>query len=114
MLRAYVTPTDHSDFDRPRRRRRGPKSPSLAARRLSVSLAARRLRASSAQADSIPCLCFASAAAGEAMNFNTARAASGCVLLADTPPEKIVMVCTAGGSGPTTSMPARLMSSLSC
>jgi hypothetical protein len=42
---------------------------------------------------------FAASPAGEAMNASSSRAASGCVEASQTPPENVVTIWTAGGSG---------------
>ena len=62
---------------------------------------------------SIPCACLMLRSAGDPKKDKSARAASGCVELSATPPEKVVSIWMSGGSGPRTSMPSP-PSSLSC
>ncbi len=56
----------------------------------------------------------ASVASGEFMSSSMARTAEALLVPVHTPAEKVVMIWMAGGNGPSTVMPSRLMSSLNC
>jgi hypothetical protein len=50
----------------------------------------------------MPCCSFNARQVGDAQKANKVRTASGCVQLWGTQPEKVVVICTACGKGPST------------